>query len=312
MADRGSPEMSVVIATPDRYDAIRKTIEHLRAQTVAHRLELVIVAPSARQLGLDASELELFCRFRVVESGPGRNWGEANAVGVRQAGAPLVVLAEDHSYPDPDWAAALIAAHREPWAAVGPAVRAANPGSLVGWADLLIGFAPWIEPAPAGRVQLLPPRNSSYKRAILLEYGRDLAAMLEAEPVLHRDLRARGHELYLEPAARSAHVGFTRLSSWTRAEFLYGRIFAATRARSWSAARRVLYTGGGFLIPGVFLWRLRRDVRRVGRHHRLLPRVLPALIFGLILNAMGQIVGYGCGAGDAVQRSTPLAFVHER
>ena len=41
---RGSaPEMSVVIVTPDGYETIRRTVEHLRAQTVKDRLELVIV-----------------------------------------------------------------------------------------------------------------------------------------------------------------------------------------------------------------------------------------------------------------------------
>ena len=42
-----SPQMSVVIVTPDSYETIRKTVEHLRAQTVKDRLEIVIVAPSA-------------------------------------------------------------------------------------------------------------------------------------------------------------------------------------------------------------------------------------------------------------------------
>jgi hypothetical protein len=39
--------MSVVLITPDNYGAIRKTIGHLRAQTVKNCLELVIVAPQS-------------------------------------------------------------------------------------------------------------------------------------------------------------------------------------------------------------------------------------------------------------------------
>jgi len=39
-----SPEMSVVIVTPDRYETIRKTVQHLRAQTVNDRLEKIEAA----------------------------------------------------------------------------------------------------------------------------------------------------------------------------------------------------------------------------------------------------------------------------
>jgi hypothetical protein len=63
----GSPEMSVVIVTPDRYETIRKTMEHLRVQTARHRLEIVIVAPSAARLALPGRELDDFCRVDIVE-----------------------------------------------------------------------------------------------------------------------------------------------------------------------------------------------------------------------------------------------------
>src|SRR6266542_1885378 len=103
-----SPEMSVVIVTPDRYETIRKTVEHLRAQTVKDRLELVIVAPSAAQLALDDSALNDFFQFRVVEVGEISSIARAHAAGIRQASAPVVVLSEDHSFPEPGWAEALI------------------------------------------------------------------------------------------------------------------------------------------------------------------------------------------------------------
>jgi hypothetical protein len=42
-----TPALSVVLATPGDHETIRRTIGFLRAQTVADRLELVIVVPSA-------------------------------------------------------------------------------------------------------------------------------------------------------------------------------------------------------------------------------------------------------------------------
>jgi hypothetical protein len=42
----------------------------------------------------------------------------------------VVAFAEDHCYPDQHRAEALIAAHRGPWAADGPAMRNANYSKL--------------------------------------------------------------------------------------------------------------------------------------------------------------------------------------
>lgn len=307
-----SPEMSVVIVTPDRYETIRKTVQHLRAQTVNDRLELVIVAPSAGQLGLDDRELKDFFQFRVVEVGAISSIARAYAAGIRQASAPVVVLSEDHSFPETRWAEALIARHREPWAAVGPAVRNANPDGLISWADFLLGYGAWLDPAPAGEIDHLPGHNTSYKRAVLLDYDPELEALLEAECVLHWELLRRGYRFYLEEAAKTAHLNFGRVAPWIPYLVQAGRVFAAARARRWPLRRRMLYAGGAPLIPFVRLWRIRSDIRRPGRPAHLWPRVVPALLMGLTLDAVGQALGYAFGAGSAGQKLSSFEFHRDR
>lgn len=304
------PAMSVVIATPDRYETIRTTIRYLRAQTVREQIEIVIVAPSLEQLALQESELEGFHGFRVVEVGSIRSVGTANAAGIRRASAPVVALAEDHAYPDPDWATALIETHRQPWAAVGPVLRNANPDSPISWADFLIAYAPWVDSTPAGVVAHLPGHNSSYKREILLGYGDELEAMLEAETVLQWDLRAKGYALYLQPAAKVSHTNFALPSSWMASQFHCGRMFAATRAEEshWSVLRRLFYAGAAPLIPLVRLSRVLPTLRRTRRHENLPRGVLPALCFGLVVDGVGQLLGYLAGAGDARQRMSDLEY----
>src|ERR1041384_1659609 len=105
-------EMSVVLVTPDNYETIRKTMEHLRVQTVAEQLEVVIVAPSASTLNISAEDTAGFHHVRLVENGEIISTGKAIAAGVRAANAPVVAYAEEHSYPGRDWAEALIKAHR--------------------------------------------------------------------------------------------------------------------------------------------------------------------------------------------------------
>jgi hypothetical protein len=302
----------VVIVTSDCYGTIRKTMEYLRAQTAKDRLEVVIVAPSAEQLALVEPDLRDFLQFRVVEVGEISSIARAYAAGIRQASAPVVVLSEDHSFPEAGWAEALIERHKQPWAAVGPVVRNGNPDGLISWADFLLGYGAWLDPTPSGEINHLPGHNSSYKRAILLDFDPELEAMLEAECVLHWDLTARGHRLYLESAAKTAHLNFGRFSPWAPYLIHAGRVFAAARARPWSLARRLLYIGGAPLIPLVRLWRIRCDIRRPGRPAHLWPRVLPALAVGLALDAVGQVLGYALGVGNAGQKLSPFEFHRDR
>jgi hypothetical protein len=58
-----SPDLSVVVVTPDNYQTIRKTVLYLQAQTVRSRMEIMIVAPSTDQLGLVESDLDSFFSY---------------------------------------------------------------------------------------------------------------------------------------------------------------------------------------------------------------------------------------------------------
>ncbi len=304
MNDTHSPEISVVIVTPDHYNTIRKTIRHLRTQTVRDKLEIVIVAPSADRLGLDLSEMKDFLRFLVVEVGEIKLVAKAKTIAVRKANAPIVAFAEDHCYPDPNWAEALIAAHQQGYAAVGPAIGNANPNTMVNWAGLFMGFGPYFEPAAPRVSDGLPWHNISYKRQLLLDYGDKMASMIVVEGVLLDELRAKGHQIYLEPAAKANHVNISLLWSWMRQAFWGGWLFAGVRAREkkWSPWRRLFYIGGAPLIPLVRLWRTIKEIRRTGRQQKLIPRVLPALIAGLVPHAIGELCGYAFGLVNAEER----------
>jgi GT2 family glycosyltransferase len=272
----------------------------------------VIVAPSIDGLGLDDSEVKDFYQVRVVEVGALTSTAKARAAGIRQAGAPVVALVEDHAFPATGWAEALIEAHRQPWAAVGPVMFNANPHSVISWANLIIEYAEWLDPCPAGVAEHLPGHNGSYKRAHLLEYGDKLEAMMEAESVLQWDLRAKGYQLYLEPAAKTYHQNFSSAFSCIPLRFHGGRLFAASRARGWSPLRRLLYAVSAPIIPLVRLLRMVRQLRRPGRKRDLLPRVLPALIAGLIVDGTGEMAGYALGAGGAMRKLSDMEFHRER
>ncbi len=306
------PLMSVVVITPDCYSTIRKTIRHLRAQKVCGHLEIVLVAPSVRELCLDESEMENFFRYKVVEVGAVSSTARARVAGALASSAPIIAFAEDHAYPAPGWAEALITRHHENWAAVGPVMTNANPRSLTSWANLLIEYAQWLDPTEGGEREHLPGHNCSYKRDVLLEYGDRLEAMLDAESVLHWDLRGRGHKLYLEPKARTFHQNFSVQAPSLALRFNGGRLFASARARHWPIWRRALFTCASPLIPAVRFVRITREMFRPGRPRHLLPRLLPALIVGLVFDGAGEMAGYALGQGRAMAKLSDMEFHRER
>jgi Glycosyl transferase family 2 len=296
--------MSVLIVTPGGFDLVRETVRHLRAQTARARLELVVVAPSRETLGAFDGEAAGFARVRVVEAGEIRRASRAKAAGVRAARAPFVAFAEEHCYPEPDWARLLIDAHARGWDAVGPQMCNANPRSSVSRAGLYLNYGACIAPAASGRSERLPWHNVSYRRELLLSYGEDLSEALSVEGLLLDDLRAKGRGLYFESRARAHHVNISRLSSWVAHSFWGGRLFGAARARrkNWTLLRRLAYAGGGPLIPLVRVRRALPQIYRAGGGAGGTARVLPAVLAGLIPHALGEAAGYAFGAGRAEER----------
>jgi hypothetical protein len=297
-----APALSVILLTPDSFDTIRAVVRCLARQTVHERIELLIVAPSDARIEYEESAVAAFASTRVVSLPTVVPTGPARAAAIRAARAPIVAFAEEHCFPAPGWAEALLDAHREEYAAVGPAIRNANPDTMVSWADLLMGYGPWLAPAGAREMDFLPGHNSSYKRAALLEYGDTLDELMEAETILQWDLRKRGRRLFLEPRAQAAHTNFGLWRSWIPVTFFNGRAFAATRADGWSVVRRLGFALASPAIPLVRLARSLRYARQSGRGAGFTLRVAPVLLCGLVADGAGQMVGYALGAGDSHQR----------
>ncbi len=308
-APSGEPALSVILTTPDSYNTVRATVNYLRAQTVAERLELVLVAPSRSSLGVDPSDLAGFCRWRIVEVGRVRSIGSANAQGIREATAPIVALAEDHAFPVPGWAEALITAHRGPWAAVGSVIRNPNnPRSVIAWADCLIGFGEYLPPIRSGPVERLPGNNSSYKRELLMAYGSRLDALMESETLIHQDLRRQGYQIYLDADAQVLHLNFERLRPFVTVKYLSGRVYGASRASEWSPLRKLLCACATPLIPLIRYRRLKPHWDAC-RTVVTLPRGTMLVAWcGLIISAVGELVGCCFGVGASVERRERLEF----
>ncbi len=295
------PELSVVMVTPGSFEMLRQSIGHLREQTARERLELVLVGPGRDGFEAIEPELGVFWGHQRVES-DFQTTGAALASGFRASTGPVIGYVEEHSFPQPGWAEALIEAHRGPWAAVGVGLMNANPERAVSWASLLIAFEGSVEPEVSQEVEKLPSHHIHYKRAALAPYENGgLEEMFEMEAVLCADLRRRGERLYIAAAARERHINVSALRSFLAMMYFGGRTFGAARVRDdgFSPLQRLLYSAAGPLIVAVKLRRLLDEVRRIKRGRELIPRVLPSALLGLAVFQLGELYGYVTGSAGA-------------
>ena len=294
-----TPRLSVVLVMQDRFEVVCRTLAALRAQTIQGDIELCLVVPSPESpAGPERDAMRGFAAVRIVPVGPIDDVDAEAAHGFMAATAPVVAHMEDHVFPEPEWAEAVLRAHREAWSAIGGQMINANPGTTLSWANVLISHQAEIVP-PTGEVASLSTHNATYKTAVLREYGERLPSMLGRSGGLMRDLRARGHHIAVDPAFRFHHQQVSRWDTMIRYRMNSGRNFAATRARlnRWSFGRRILYMIGAPLIPVVRSMRMAAPSRKLG----VFPRVLPVLFVGLVFETMGEILGYAAGPGRSLQ-----------
>jgi hypothetical protein len=300
------PALSIVLAGQN-LEETRQVRRSIQRQSSRSSLELVLILPP--ESPVESPDLFHGLWGGQVLRQELTSRGAANALGVRAARAPIVVLAEDHCYPAADWVDALLADHRGPWTAVGPQVRNANPSSSTSWADFIIGYGPWSRTESAGEAEFLPGHNSSYKRDVLLAYGEDLEQMLESETVLHWDLCRKGHRLLLSRHALVHHLNFSQPAAFRRAQFLNGRNFAAVRSAPWNWGRRMTYAAASPLIPWVRAWRLRRGF---GGEQGAPWSCIPTFLLGLYFDAAGQALGYLSRSPGETEELTHLEFCRTR
>jgi hypothetical protein len=293
--------LSAVVVIPDVYETLKKTMGYLKAQTAADKIEIVFVGPSNQRESIDLSDLANFHSWQFIGIPSVINIARSYCVGIRSARSPIVILAEDHAFPEAHWAELLIKDHEEDWAVVGPSMRNANPESLVSRADFYQAYGAWAYPTKRRAMESLPAHNSSYKRSILMQFDNQLEDFMEAEYLLHRLLRSKGYKLLLEGGTYTAHVNFvSTFSSWSywfTKRFYAGRQYASTWSRSWTLARRIMFVLATPLIPFIRLWRILRPVCRLEKPVNWL-LIIPIMLSGLIAESCGHMFGYIGGAGD--------------
>lgn len=286
------PLLSVILPT-DRPETVREVLNHLRKQTLAADIEVVLATPARHRFDLSDQALADFGAVNIVDVPDLKSLGAARARALEAARAPYAFLGETHSFANaPDWAERLLARHEEGWAVVVPGFHNANPARPLSWAGFLLDYGGWLHDRPAGEIDYWPLNNSSCARSAILGATTDAAHALSYGDQLIRALASAGHRVYFEPEAPLSHLNITRWRAWLDEHFIGGHLVAAYRSREWPRLRRWAYAAAAPAIAVVLFVRVWRPARQASRRNGLPLSVLPTMFAGTVAKAAGEALGY--------------------
>jgi hypothetical protein len=291
------------------YAWLRRTIDLWAAQKIHSRIEAVLVRPVAlSEEPINTGDFEPFHSLQIVDVPELDSVGTGFATGVQRAQAPIVMLAEDHAFPEPGLAEAILATYTDPEVvAVGPVMFNANPKTRASEAAFVLAFSAAAYAPITREARMLGGHNASYRRDFLISLGAELRELYMSERVLQFEIEARGLKMILLAHPRIGHFNFSRWRSTIVHAFQGGRLFAGQRCRDWHFGRRIIYAAGAPLVPFIRLRRIMSDLRESpDQYARLVPSRLPIFTFVLALHAFGEAVGYVLGVGNAIEGYAPF------
>ncbi len=285
-----------VVLVADHMAKIEGVLQALDRQTARHKVEVVVVLPSVEAATADSSRLAHFGAHRIVPVASIMPMPHARAAGVRATTSPVIFIGETHSYPHPDFAEALIAAHEGPWDIIVPGLENANPANARSWSSFLLDYGYWLSSLSASEVPSGPTWNASYKRHVLMELDDRLDGALSSGDELPMALRERKRRFYFAPDAKISHVNLES-RGWMDERFLSGLVVGANRGKRWSPARRMAYFLASPLIPFVLIYRNRDSMKSLIAKRRLPRGSVLAVVAGSIVRTFGEATGYLRGIG---------------
>ena len=297
---QSSPDLAAVLVIGDSREHAQHALDSLYAQTIVSSIEIIVVDLKTH----DAPRLSVssLAPTRYVIPEREMTWAEGRALAAKLAVAPVLAFIEGHCVAEPEWAEALVRAHRQPFAAVGYAFTNPHPETYLSRATLTSKYGSWLHPTTSRVARVLPAGNVAYKRDELLKLGDELENLLTPDFGVHERFNQQGLKMYVESRAIVAHNSLVRMSQLLASSFVFCRILASKRMESqqWSRARRVGYgLATPIVSPCIAIWRLFSSPRETAGERKMFLAYLPVVIAKGVACALGESVGYLFGAGSS-------------
>jgi hypothetical protein len=296
--DRDAPAtlpITLTVATVQGWPEISAAFETWRAAAQAAGGEVIVADGSGRS----APDERIVGPLVRWDSHPGESIFQLRLRTYRAARGAIIAVTEDHVHVPPDWATRMIDVHdRHPEAAaIGGSVSNGATDSILDWASFFIVQAPVAAPVPTGPAKRLSGAvNVSYKRAAI--ESPDTFEGMGAIDVLHqRDLKRKGAKLLNDDSIRVVHVQPLSFGGVTAINFHAGRTISGFRRKRLTAVD-VARIAAAPVVPFLRYARTVAILAPKG-YAGLLLRATPGILWLLIVQGVGQFIGYVAGEGDS-------------
>jgi len=300
------------MSTTTSVDDILATLNHVKKQTIADQLELILIAPSKMEpIHIPEDIVNALFDVQVVYLDKFESTEKSFFEGTNVAMASIIVSIEDHVFPSEDWAEALLTAHRDGYDVVTTGMKNANPQMALSWGNMLLDYGNYLIPTQTGEVKSVPLHNVSFARHVIQYFGERLIDEMRRDGKLGEKLQEQGYRMYVSPHGSIAHINPSRLMSTVIVRIDSGRMYGAKRAEleNWGVGKRLLYIVGAPLIPVVRFYRCWEQYFADGKRGEEMSRAVVGLIVCLILESVGEMMGYAVGTGKSAERLNTVDLV---
>jgi glycosyltransferase involved in cell wall biosynthesis len=217
------PFISVVVPTRNRPLALNRCLDALAAQTVADRLEVIVVDDGSLAEEEVASIIARHRRARLIRRGSGGPAAARNT-GALDAGGAFLCFTDDDCEPQRDWVEHLV--KRLERGADAAAGKTLSSGGVLAAASEITAHAPAAAQPPEGSELAFAPSNNlactkaAFEATPFDESYPDAAG--EDRDWCAR-LTAAGYVLHAEPKARIIHHQELTFGRFLRQQARYGR-----------------------------------------------------------------------------------------
>jgi len=297
--------LSVVVTVVDGGSTLEACLHGLRAQKGPPSMQVIIPFDdsisdvgglSDRFPNFEFLPLGSFPFEKSLRSPAGQHelYDRRRSAGLRAARGEIVGILEDRGIPDPDWAALVDTLHSSPYAVIGGAVECGVDRTL-NWAVYFCDFGRYQLPFNPGPRSYVTDVNISYKREAL-EKTRHLWSERFHETTVNWALTRSGETLLLTPdlVVRQERENL-RFGAVLLERFAWGRLFAYTRVRECSSAKRAAYACLAPVLPLLLFVRHSRMQAQKRVRFGTFVRVSPLVAIFLAAWSLGELLGYLTG-----------------
>jgi hypothetical protein len=227
------------------------------------------------------------------------------AAALASAQGTYAIVTEDHCVPADDWLAEIVATFRRApsdVAAVGGSVANGLRDRWIDRATFQCEYGKYVPPVADGPSDDLPGMNVGYLREHLGTIDPALLRTGFWESGVHSALRRRGSTFLSSSRIRLTHKKHLGLLEFVQQRFWYSRHFAGNRFPANSVARRALAFALTPVLPFILLWRFHRAALGRSGYFGDFVALLPLLAIFALVWAIGEMVGYALGPGDALRK----------